>query len=56
MNELFILLLIYHLICFADFLKEYQTQIYVGWSIVFVMMLNIGINFTIILYGSIVKL
>ena len=56
MNELFILLLIYHLICFADFVKDYQTQTYVGWSMVSVMMLNIAINFTIILWGSIVKL
>lgn len=55
-NELFILLLIYHLICFADFVKEFETQVYIGWSMVFVMMINIGINFTIILWGSIIKL
>ena len=56
MNEFFILLLIYHLICFADFVKDYQTQTYVGWSMVCVMMINIAINFTIILWGSIGKL
>ena len=56
MNEFFILLLIYHLICFADFVKDYQTQTYIGWSMVCVMMINIVINFTIILRGSIVKL
>ena len=52
MNEFFILLLVYHLICFADFVNEVHTRNILGWSMIATMMTNIAINFSFILYGS----
>ena len=54
-NEFFVILLIYHLICFADFVKDYETQQYVGWSMIATLLINIIINLSIILWDTVVN-
>ena len=56
MNECFIAILLYHIICFADFIKEDETRNIVGYSMIVVLMLNIAINFATVLTDAIKQL
>ena len=53
MNEFFVVLLQYHMMCFASFVVDYTTKNYIGWSMIGTMVLNIGINFGIIIFDTI---
>jgi hypothetical protein len=52
-NEFFIMILMYHMICFADLVTDETTRGYVGWSMVGFMCLNFLFNFMAILQQSI---
>ena len=52
-NEVFIMILMYHMICFADLVTDETTRGYIGWSMVGTMCLNILFNFGVILKDSI---
>ena len=52
-NEFFIMILMYHMICFADLVTDETTRGYIGWSMVGTMCLNILFNFGVILKDSI---
>ena len=52
-NELIIMILIYHMLCFADLVTEEQTRSNIGWSMIAIMCGTIVFNFSIILFDSI---
>ena len=52
-NEVFIMILMYHMICFADLVTDETTRGYIGWSMVGTMCFNILFNFSVILKDSI---
>jgi hypothetical protein len=52
-NEFFIMILMYHMICFADLVTDETTRGYVGWSMVGSLCLNFLFNFMVILKQSI---
>ena len=52
-NELIIMILIYHMLCFADLVTEEQTRNNIGWSMIAIMCGTIVFNFSIILFDSI---
>lgn len=43
------MILMYHMICFADLVTDETSRGYIGWSMVGFMVLNILFNFCIIL-------
>ena len=55
-NEIFIMILLYHMICFADLVTDEKMRGYVGWSMVGTMCLYILFNFGVILKDSITDL
>ena len=55
-NEAFIMILVYHMICFADLVTDEKTRGNIGWSMVGTMCLNILFNFGVILKDSISEL
>ena len=44
-NEVFIMLLNYHVLSFANLIQDNETRITMGWSMITVMSINIGTNF-----------
>jgi hypothetical protein len=52
-NEFFIMILMYHMICFADLVTDERARGYVSWSMVGFMGLNFLFNFMVILKQSI---
>lgn len=44
-NEVFIMLLNYHVLSFANLIQDNETRNIMGWSMVTVLSINIGINF-----------
>jgi hypothetical protein len=54
-NEVFIALLIYTLICFADLVQEPSALPPIGWFMIGVIVVNITINFSIMIYKSVRK-
>ena len=52
-NEFIIMILIYHMLCFADLVTEEQTRSNIGWSMIAIMCGTIVFNFSIILFDSI---
>jgi hypothetical protein len=52
-NEFFIIILMYHMMCFADLVTDMTIRGYIGWSMVGFMCMNIIFNFGIILTDSI---
>ena len=54
MNEIIILLTIYHFFCFTDFVTDVETRAFVvGYSMLMMTGLNMAVNFTPILYQTI---
>ncbi len=49
MNELTVLVASIHLFAFSDFVEDPQSQYLMGWSLIGITCLNIGINFLIML-------
>ena len=52
MNELFVVTLQYHMMCFNNFVVDSTMRNYLGWSMIGTMMLNILINFGIIIFDT----
>lgn len=55
LNEFFVVLLLYHMMCFNGLVIEQKTRTVIGWTMIATMMINIGINFSVISYGSMKK-
>jgi hypothetical protein len=51
-NEFFIMILLYHMICFADLVTDTTTRGNIGWSMVGTMCLNVFFNFGVIINDS----
>jgi hypothetical protein len=51
-NECFVILLMYHIICFFDFVPDATARYNMGTSCVIFTALNIFANFTTLLYES----
>lgn len=52
-NEFFIMILLYHMICFADLVTNQTTIGNIGWSMVGTMCTNVIFNFGVIINDSI---
>jgi len=50
-NESFISITNYHLMCFADFILDEQTRIYMGWSMIICVCFNLVINISSIMFN-----
>jgi len=50
MNEVTVLVASIHLFVFSDFVEDPQRQYLMGWSLIGVTCLNIGINFLFMLH------
>jgi hypothetical protein len=48
-NEAFIVLKFYHLVCFTDFVIDKTVQSYVGYSLISIMCLNICVDLGVII-------
>ncbi len=53
MNEFATLVLNYHLLCFTDWIPDVQTREIIGQSLIFTTLINLGINFFLILRQSV---
>lgn len=51
-NEVFIMLINYHVICFSRLIEDKETIKTMGWSMIVTMVLCIVLNFTNIAYHS----
>jgi hypothetical protein len=51
-NELSILFATYHLLCFTQFVSDPEAQYTMGWSLIWVTVLNIAVNICIMTYTS----
>jgi len=47
-NEITTFLVIYHVICFTDFVQQQTAQYLMGWSLIFTIAGNIAVNVSII--------
>lgn len=52
-NEICILICAYHLLIFTPFVPDVKIQYDIGWSIIAVTALNVGVNMIIILVNAI---
>jgi hypothetical protein len=52
LNEVFVLLVNYHMICFADFISDNRTRTIMGWSLIATISVNLLVNFGYIVFGS----
>lgn len=52
-NETFVQFATLHFICFTDFVRDYETQYMVGWSLIIVIGINMCINFSYIIKRAI---
>lgn len=52
-NEVFVAITNYHLMCFADFVKDERTRNIVGMSMIVCVSLNLTINIGFIMFGAI---
>jgi len=50
LNDFFILITLYHMICFTDFIASTETINLIGYSLNFMLLLVILINITLILF------
>ena len=55
-NEVCCLILMYHLLCFTDFLPDAEFRYYLGYSYVFFAVGNISIHLLLIIVDNIVKI
>lgn len=55
-NEVFVTLINYHLICFADLILDEPTRDLVGLSMISLVSLNLIVNFGNIMFGELKKL
>jgi len=55
LGELTNLMLMYHLLCFTDFVLDPELRYSIGYSFVFVMLLYIAINLFLMLRGTLTK-
>ena len=51
-NECCVFLLNYHMLCFADLIRDAPTLQLMGWSAIISITLNLVINFSFIIYTS----
>lgn len=51
-NEAFVLLINYHMICFADFISDSKTRTKMGWSLIVTLAVNLLINFGYIIFTT----
>ena len=57
LNEILIMLTVYHFFCFTDFVQDVSTRTkYVGLSMVGITLLNMAVNLIPILYDSSINL
>lgn len=52
-NECFIIIINYHMMCFADFVQDDWTRGIVGWSMMATVGFNLIINMMYIIVGSV---
>jgi hypothetical protein len=55
-NEICILIGTYHLLAFTDFVDDPQLKYRMGWSLIIISLLNIGVNVTIIVWSALVTM
>jgi len=55
-NELTISGVFYHLLCFADLVKDPMTRINLGWSMIGSTLCCLALNFALVLFDSILSL
>lgn len=51
-NEFFIVILLYHLLVFTDYISDQKAKNLIGWSMVATMLLNMFFNFTLIITSA----
>jgi hypothetical protein len=51
-NEFFIIIILYHLLVFNDFNSPLRSKNMVGFSMIVVMLLNMVLNFTLIMISN----
>jgi hypothetical protein len=49
-NEIIVTIILYHLLCFTDFVDSPETQYYIGYSHGILLVLLISLNLAFILY------
>lgn len=50
MNETTVFFASYHLFCFTEYMEDVEREEDVGWSIIFLITINIGLNMSIFVY------
>jgi hypothetical protein len=55
-NELTISGVFYHLLCFADLVKDHKTRINIGWSMTGTTLFCLTVNFTVVLFEAVRKM
>lgn len=56
LNEFFIVMLLYHLLVFTDYISEQRAKDLIGWSMVATMLLNMFFNFALIITSALQSL
>ena len=56
MNEITSLLLLYHMLCYTDFVPEASTRYIMGWSFILVTCSNLVFHFIMLGKNSLVNL
>lgn len=47
-NEFYVLIILYHMLCLTEFVPDFNTQEIIGYSLVFSIFLNFGLNLILI--------
>ena len=55
-DEMFILFFMYHIFCFTEFVPDVNTQYYIGYSAISLMLLHLLIFYVVLAYTTLKKL